>query len=253
MIFFRRAAKAQQVEAQTARAPEGVRIYAIGDVHGRADLLAQLAQIISDDLARSPVERVITVFLGDYVDRGPGSAAVLERLAAADFPTAIATLRGNHEATMLQFLQDPDVLENWRQYGGLETLASYGVNVREIMRGRGFDAAREALWQAMPKAHHDFLNGTLMSWSAGDYFFAHAGVKPHVPLETQDERDLLWIRDEFLSFRGSFDGKVVVHGHTPMDAPELLANRINVDTGAYATGVLTCVALDGAERRILST
>jgi serine/threonine protein phosphatase 1 len=253
MMLFRRAAKAPALEENWAYAPEGVRLYAIGDVHGRNDLLARLADHIELDLAHRPVGRAITVFLGDYVDRGPDSAGVIDRLARGDFPTEIIALRGNHEATMLAFLRDPKALDGWRHYGAVETLASYGVDVRETLRGRGFEDARAALWAALPDHHLDFLQNTLPSWTAGDYFFVHAGVKPNVPLERQEERDLYWIRDEFLRHRGFFDHKRIVHGHTPTPAAELLANRINVDTGAYASGVLTCVALEGLDQRLITS
>jgi serine/threonine protein phosphatase 1 len=252
-MFFRRAAKAREAEICTARLPEGQRVYAVGDVHGRADLLARLADLVAVDLAERPAAQALAVFLGDYVDRGRDSAGVLDRLAAGQFPTPMISLRGNHEETFLEFLQNPEILESWRHYGGVETLVSYGVSARDIMRGRGYDAARVALWEALPPAHLDFLNGTLLSWSAGDYFFAHAGVRPQVPLERQNAHDLLWIREEFLNYRGSFDDKVVVHGHTPMPEAELLHNRINVDTGAYATGVLTCVVLEADARRLIHT
>ena len=230
--------------------PEGTRVYAIGDVHGRDDLLGELAGLIERDCANAPAEAV-TLLLGDYVDRGPHSAAVVKRLAAGRFPTRIRALRGNHEAMLLSFLADPTVLGFWRWNGGLETLVSYGVDVSRAMRGEGYEAARDALITTLPAAHRRFLEETELSASIGDYFFCHAGVRPGAPLDRQSAEDLLWIRDDFLSCGRPF-GKIVVHGHTPVASPDIRANRINIDTGAFATSVLTCLVLEGDERRFLS-
>ena len=193
-----------------------------------------------------------TIFLGDYVDRGPDSAAVLEALSSGAFPTPIVALRGNHEEVLLKFLDDERVLDSWRNFGGLETLHSYGVPVAEAMRGGGYDKARETFLRALPEGHLRFLQQTLLSTSLGDYFFAHAGVKPGVPLDRQISNDLLWIREEFLRYDGGY-GKVVVHGHTPVEKPDVRRNRINIDTGAYASSTLTALVLEGDERRFLST
>jgi len=234
-----------------ASLPDGLRVYAVGDIHGRSDLLETLAQRIQADLADAP-ELAITIFLGDYVDRGPDSSGVLDRLARRDFPTDFLALRGNHEEVMLNFLQDPAVLHSWRNFGGLETLHSYGIDVLPAMRGVGYEEIRASLVEQLPRSHLSFLRETTLSASFGDYFFCHAGARPGMPLDRQTPRDLLWIREEFLGFRGSWD-RIVVHGHTPVSAPELLANRINVDTGAFASSILTAVALQGAQRRIIST
>lgn len=235
-----------------ARAPEGVRLYAVGDIHGRADLLERLAGRIGSDLTLRPVAAAITVFVGDYVDRGCDSREVIERLARGDFPTPIVTLRGNHEDAMLRFLDDPAVLGQWVAFGGQMTLESYGVDVgREMWRG-GAPGVQAAFLANFPDAHRRFLAETRFSVSYGDYFFCHAGVRPHVPLDRQDPGDLMWIRHEFLQFKGDF-GKVVVHGHTPHPTVESLPNRINVDTHAFRSGALTAAALEGAERRFLDT
>jgi serine/threonine protein phosphatase 1 len=252
MNIFRKLLQPTRKQEIDAAAGGDMRRYAIGDVHGRLDLLDTLSQLISADLQTHPPQKAMTVFLGDYIDRGDNSAGVLDRLAKGDFPTSFVALRGNHEATMLDFLDDESVLGNWRQYGGLETLLSYGVDVREAMRGRDFKTAQESLRRRLPDSHLKFLNETKYFHEDGDYYFCHAGVRPLVSLAKQSEQDLMWIRDEFLNHRAPF-GKIVVHGHTPADAPENLPNRINVDTGAYATGKLTCVALDGLQRRFLST
>jgi serine/threonine protein phosphatase 1 len=232
--------------------PPDMRIYAVGDIHGRFDLLQILAGRIADDLAGAPTRQALTVFLGDYIDRGPRSAAVLEALSGGEFPTRLIALRGNHEEMLLRFLDDGNALESWRGFGGLETLHSYGVPVADAMRGAGYAAAREAFARALPQRHLDFLNGTAPSVAFGDYFFCHAGVRPGVALDRQRQDDLLWIRHAFLQHRGSF-GKVVVHGHTPVAAPEDRGNRINIDTGAYASATLTALVLEGDRRRYLST
>ena len=246
-LLFKRAF---QRAARRPAPPPGMRIYVVGDIHGRDDLLEEIAKAIRSDLASAPSER-LTILLGDYVDRGPGSAKVVGRLADGDFPTPILALRGNHEQMLLQFLEDPSKLDAWRRYGGLETLYSYGVDVSESMRGQGFETACEALLAAMPEAHRRFLETTEPYAAFGDYFFCHAGVRPGVPLDRQRPEDLMWIRERFLRFQGSF-GKVVVHGHTPVAAPDFHGNRINIDTGAFATSVLTCLVLEGAERRLLT-
>ena len=230
--------------------PERTRVYAIGDVHGRADLLDEIAGLIDRDCASAPAE-TITVLLGDYVDRGPQSAAVVERLAFGRFPTRLCALRGNHEAMLLGFLAEPRLLEVWRSNGGLATLYSYGVDVSAAMRGEGYEAARDAFRGALPAAHRAFLEATKLSATVGDYFFCHAGVRPYAPLADQSEEDLLWVRDGFLSHERSF-GKIVVHGHTPVPRPEVRANRINIDTGAFAASILTCLVLEGEDRRFLS-
>jgi serine/threonine protein phosphatase 1 len=235
-----------------ARAPEGLRIYAIGDIHGRADLLARLAEMVADDLARRPPSEAVAVFCGDYVDRGVESRAVLERLARADFPAPIVTLRGNHEDVMLRFLDDPALFGQWIAFGGETTLASYGVDVGREMSQGGALAVQAAFRVCFPPVHRRFLEETRFSIEYGDYFFCHAGVRPHVPLDRQDPVDLMWIRNDFRDYRGDF-GKVVVHGHTPQETVESLPNRINVDTRACRSGVLTAVVLDGAERRFLDT
>jgi serine/threonine protein phosphatase 1 len=221
---------------------ENSRLYAIGDIHGRLDLLERaIAEHGADAL---------TVTLGDYVDRGPKSRGVLDRLAANPFPTPYVALKGNHEALLESFLADPTIGLQWRRLGGLETLHSYGVPVSGMMIGRNLDDAAEGLRAALPAQHTDFLKSLKTSHLHGKYFLCHAGVRPGVPLEAQDENDLLWIRDEFLRSKTDF-GKIVVHGHTPIEHPEVLPNRINIDTGAFATGQLTCVALDQAGHRFL--
>ena len=227
-----------------ARLPDGIRIYAIGDVHGRADLLDQVFSKIDADFATHPTRRAIHVFLGDYVDRGPASRGVLDRLIDRNYSHEAVFLLGNHEVMLLQFLHSPAVLKHWRQYGGLDTLMSYGVAAPFNANAEQLAVLAAALHKAMPAEHHSFLNQLVPSFSCGNYFFVHAGVRPGVPLADQRQEDLLWIRDEFLQHKRDF-GKVIVHGHTPVPEPDIRFNRINIDTGAYATGRLTCLILEG--------
>jgi serine/threonine protein phosphatase 1 len=232
--------------------PEPERLYVIGDIHGRSDLLDRLTAEIVRDLDVHPVASALTVTLGDYVDRGADSRGVLDRLIRNPFPTALVSLKGNHESLMAAFLDDPTVAGHWRRLGGLETLHSYGVPVAALMMGRDYPQAAAGLRAAVPPSHLAFLGSLRTSMTVGKYFLCHAGVRPGVPLDRQAEEDLLWIRDEFLSSRADF-GKIVVHGHTPAESPEVLPNRINVDTGAYMTGRLTCAVLEQERVRFLST
>ena len=229
---------------------DDTRLYAIGDVHGRLDLLDRVIDSIAGDFAEHG-GKALTVTLGDYIDRGPQSRGVIERLARNPFATPYVALKGNHEALFEDFLADPAVGAHWRRLGGLETLASFGVSVRHMMLGRNLDEAAGALREALTPEHAGFLASLKLSLSVGRYFLCHAGVRPGVALERQSEQDLLWIREEFLDSTADF-GKIVVHGHTPVAAPEILPNRINIDTGAFATGRLTCVVLEGEGHRFLT-
>lgn len=232
--------------------PDGVRVYAIGDIHGRLDLLERLFAQIEADLAATPVAHSAIVFLGDYVDRGPQSRGVIDAVLGCRLGTERICLRGNHESFLLLALDEAASFETWRRYGGVETLHSYGVPVVGVLRGAGFDDAREALRAQLPSAHLTFLEELRSSWSIGDYFFCHAGVRPGVPLDRQSDQDLLWIREEFLRFPDTF-GKIVVHGHTAAEKVDERPNRIGIDTGAYASGRLTCLVLEGTSRRIIQT
>jgi serine/threonine protein phosphatase 1 len=225
------------------RVPEGVRIYAVGDIHGRADLLDQVFDRIDADLTANPVPHGIEVFLGDYIDRGPASREVLDRLVARSLTHRSVFLKGNHETYLASFVANPGLLKDWQRYGGLETLISYGIapSINADMDTQARLAA--ALDQALPESHCRFLAGLKLSFTCGDFLFVHAGVRPGIPLAKQREDDLLWIRQDFLLYEGDF-GKIVVHGHTPVSEPDLRRNRINIDTGAYATGRLTCLKLE---------
>jgi serine/threonine protein phosphatase 1 len=232
------------------RLPEGIRIYAIGDVHGRADLLERVFTGIDRHIAAHPIERPIQVLVGDYIDRGPNSREVLDRLIGRAKSNEMILLKGNHETFILDFLRNPSMLQSWSQMGGLETLMSYG-----LIPSLNADAQTQrdlviALQATLPKTHVALLEGLQSSFSCGGFFFAHAGVKPGVPLADQREADLLWIRDEFLLYEGKFD-KIVVHGHTPVRAVDMRPNRINIDTGAYATGNLTCIIIERNKVEVL--
>ncbi|MEA2993189.1 MAG: serine/threonine protein phosphatase 1 [Alphaproteobacteria bacterium] len=232
--------------------PEQSRIYAIGDIHGRSDLVDRIAAEISRDLQADPAERCLTVTIGDYIDRGPDSRGVLDRLVCNPFPTELVALKGNHEYLFETFLRDPSIADDWRRVGGLETLHSYGVAVAPLMMGKNYHEAAEALRLVLPPAHLEFLGSLKTSLIVGKYFLCHAGVRPGVPLNQQSEEDLLWIRAPFLESKADF-GKIVVHGHTPTEKPEVLPNRINIDTAAFMTGRLTCAVLEAERVRFLST
>jgi serine/threonine protein phosphatase 1 len=225
------------------RVPPGTRIYAVGDIHGRVDLLNALLARIDKDLQDNPVAQSIHVFLGDYIDRGPRSREVLNRLIARTQTHKTICLKGNHEVFALEFLENAAILEDWRRWGGLETLMSYGVAPSGMIGPEERERLAIALKEAMPSEHTIFLSDLILSYTCGDFFFAHAGVRPRVKLEAQKEYDLIWIRDEFLNSESNF-GKIVVHGHTPVREPDVRANRINIDTGAYVTGKLTCLVIE---------
>jgi serine/threonine protein phosphatase 1 len=237
-----------------ARAPDGTAIYAIGDVHGRADLLDEMLRRIELDARDNPGDRRrFVVCLGDYVDRGPASRQVLETLSQAPMSGFdLVALRGNHDQAMLDYLEGRGSGAEWLSYGGSETLMSYGIALREIAAlGPGGPALRERVLAAVPARHVGFLRGCALHCLIGDYLFVHAGVRPGVALDAQDARDLLWIRDEFLQARRPLPGKVVVHGHTIAGQPETLEHRINVDTGAFFSGRLSAVVLRDTDRRFL--
>ncbi len=227
------------------------RLYVIGDIHGRSDLLDRMIGEIRRDVERHG-DDCLTVTLGDYVDRGPDSRGVLDLLVKNPFPARYIALKGNHEDLLEMFLRDPARGTHWRRVGGLETLQSYGVRVAPLMLAKSYRQAAEQLRAAMPPEHLQFLASLKLSLDAGEYFLCHAGIRPGVAFERQSKEDLLWIRDEFLGSAMDF-GKVVVHGHTPAEAPEILPNRINIDTGAFATGRLTCLVIERGGRRFLQT
>lgn len=184
------------------------------------------------------------IFLGDYVDRGPASREVLELLFARLHTHEIVLLRGNHEAMFLEFFDNPALLDMWRQNGGLQTLMSYGLKPSIRPGPEEQKELAETLAIRTPRAHRQFIATMPLSFSCGDFFFVHAGVRPGTPLKQQKEEDLLWIRDDFLLHERDFE-KIIVHGHTPVLEPDVRANRINLDIGAYATGKLACMVIEG--------
>jgi diadenosine tetraphosphatase ApaH/serine/threonine PP2A family protein phosphatase len=230
--------------------PADRRIYAVGDVHGRADLLADLFGRIDVDLKARPITSSVQVFLGDYIDRGPQSRKVIDLMISRQQTHEVSCLKGNHEAYVDQFLSDPTVLTEWKHVGGIETLLSYGVIPNDCDDPQSQHRVAIEFGRSIPDDHYHFMRGLELSLTCGDFFFVHAGVRPGIPLNKQSEQDLLWIRNEFLLYEEDF-GKMVVHGHTPASEPEIRPNRINIDTGAYATGRLTCLVLQGDQMRFL--
>jgi len=234
--------------------PPGSRVYAIGDVHGRADLLGTLLDKIDADAARHPGKAKRLVFLGDYVDRGPRSKDVIELvLDAAPRGAEVVALMGNHEEMMFRFLRDTAVGRSWMLNGGDATLTSYGIDAPGMLSGAAhYRQAQAELNALLPERHLRFLQGLAITHVAGDYLFVHAGLRPGVPIDRQEREDLLWIREEFLHSGADF-GKVVVHGHSIAHQPVLRPNRIGIDTGAYASNRLTCLVLEGTSREFLGT
>ena len=226
------------------RLPEGIRIYAVSDIHGCSDQLRNVFAAIDYHLAHAGPARALHVFLGDYIDRGPASRQTIDLLIERSRRHESIFLKGNHEAFMLEVLQDPARLEAWKEYGGFQTLMSYGLAPSIKPDREEQNELVQALRQGLPNHHRWFFDNLRPSFVCGDFFFAHAGVKPGVPLRQQREEDLLWIRDEFLQSKQNF-GKFVVHGHTPVPKAEIRPNRINIDTGAYATGILTLLTIQG--------
>jgi len=236
-----------------AKTPPDTRLYAIGDVHGCDAMLAAAHDAIAADLATRPVANYRIIHIGDYIDRGPQSAGVIERLAQLVANDGhVVCLRGNHDAMMLDFLDDPvGGGPLWLMNGGEATIRSYGINIRN-WHGSHRDLADLGgqLAAALPAHHRAFLEGLAYSIRFGDFYFCHAGIRPGVALDAQSHEDLIWIRDEFL-WDGRDFGVVVVHGHTPAPRPEVRLNRINVDTGAVYGGPLTVLALEGTDYRFL--
>jgi serine/threonine protein phosphatase 1 len=232
-------------------APEGVRLYAVGDVHGRHDLLMLLIAAITEDAADAAEPKFI--FLGDYIDRGPQSREVIDSLIALSRRGLgdCVFLRGNHDETLLRFVADANVGRSWCNYGGAETLESYGVSPPLMITDPdAWERTRVEFVERLGPQHLAFFDQLGLYAEFGDYFFVHAGARPGVALGEQDASDLLWIREDFLRPGPHFE-KAIVHGHTPEPDAFVSARRIGVDTGAYASGILTAVVLEGQERRLL--
>lgn len=250
--IFKKILNRKQSEPSPVGLPENHRLYCIGDIHGRLDLLLEVHQkVTSDALTFDGVK--ILVYLGDYIDRGMHSKQVIDCLLEnnfADFKTVF--LMGNHEQVLLEFLnnKDPSIALDWFRFGGLPTLASYGITVRGIPTARDLQQLRAEFREKMPAAHLAFFERLALRYEIGGYFFVHAGVRPKVKLHRQRPEDMLWIREEFLN-NDLFHGKVIVHGHSITDEPEARHNRIGLDTGAYASGKLTCAVFEELACRFL--
>ena len=248
---------AKMAAPRTAPSVEpGTRVYAVGDIHGRFDLLERLFMQIAEDIHQTPGNVLHQiVFLGDYVDRGPDSRGVIEFLLRNQIPgVETIYLLGNHEITMMHFLEQPEHAAEWLDFGGGATLASYGVTF-DPNAPRGPKRLRElahALASALPAEHHRFLSTLKLAHENGDYFFVHAGIHPSRSIRRQNPRDFVWIRERFTESDSQHE-KIVVHGHTMAPEPVVRTNRIGIDTGAYQTGRLTALALEGIERWFLDT
>jgi serine/threonine protein phosphatase 1 len=241
-----------EVRGRRPSLPPGVRIYAVGDIHGRLDLLENLLARIDRDRAARPMQKTLFVFLGDYIDRGPSSRATISRLIEHSKGNETVFLKGNHELIAVKSLSDRAPFDQWMRLGGMETLMSYGLRRGDLLGGKPIVKIQAAFHAALPQDHLRFFRDLQLSFTCGDFFFAHAGVKPGIEISRQNERDLLWIRGEFLTSRIDF-GKIVIHGHTPALEVEVEPNRVNIDTGAFATGRLTCLVMEGSELSIIDT
>jgi serine/threonine protein phosphatase 1 len=261
--LFQRPAAAPQaapiVDGRPPAVPRGVIVYAVGDIHGRLDLLhAMEALIEADRREHARHQDAIVVHLGDMVDRGFDSRRVLDHLITQrrHGPPHVLLL-GNHDLWLREFVAadatDLELATSWMRYGGDATLVSYGVKADpRLPEPERLETARLELRRRFPAEHGELLGGLDLAFGFGDYFFCHAGIRPEVPLERQSEADLLWIREPFLSWTGDC-GKIVVHGHTVEELPVTRSNRIGIDTGACWTGRLTCLVLQGTERRFVQT
>ncbi len=235
------------------RIPEGRRVYAIGDVHGRLDLLDRLIRIIGSDDAKRPHLQTEVILLGDLIDRGPDSAGVVARAMTGSVGFApLITLMGNHEEQLLDSVAgDGSMTTGWLFYGGIDTLRSFNVP-EAIIVSENERAMMRAARAIIPPHVVKWMHGLPLSRRIGDYLFVHAGVRPGVPLDRQDPGDLRWIRREFLESEEDH-GAIIVHGHSIRPEVQMLPNRIGIDTGAYASDHLTALGLEGSERWILQT
>lgn len=232
--------------------PFGSRVYAVGDVHGCLSELQKLVELIRADSSFLEGELHL-VFVGDYIDRGPASAGVIDYLVSGRLPGCHHRfLMGNHEEAMLDVMGgETESLSGWLRYGGMHTLQSYGIGRAEVLK-LGVDLPRR-IREVVPASHAKFLRNLEDQVRIGDYLFVHAGIRPGTPLPQQEQFDLRWIRDEFLEDDETDHGVMVVHGHTIAAEPEVKRNRIGIDTGCFSSGRLTALVLEGTERRFLST
>ncbi|HEX3424318.1 MAG TPA: metallophosphoesterase family protein [Sphingomicrobium sp.] len=231
----------------------GWRAYVVGDIHGRLDLLETLLEKIEAEIASSRARKLLIVFVGDLIDRGPNSAQVVDRLRTYSHPRVRKVfLLGNHEEVLLRILGgEADLITKWRWFGGNECLKSYGLDI-DRLTGLSDENALKIIIDTIPKEHVEFLESFDDSCRFGDYLFVHAGIRPGIEVDQQRQSDLRWIREPFL-FDDTDHGFVVVHGHTICQDVEMRPNRIGIDTGAYRTGVLTALAIDGTECWLVDT
>ena len=240
---------ARESAAPAASIPAGQRVYAVGDIHGRLDLFeALIGAVEAHDSAAGEAESTV-VLLGDLVDRGPQSAGVVARAREWQQQRTVRILAGNHEEMFLDSFDDADTLRHFLRFGGKETVLSYGID-RRAYNVAEVDEVQVMMRQAVPQQDRDFIASFEDMIAIGDYLFVHAGIRPEVALEEQQVKDLRWIREPFLS-HAEPHGAVVVHGHTISDAPVERDNRIGIDTGAYLSGRLTALVLEGGTRRYI--
>jgi serine/threonine protein phosphatase 1 len=238
------------IDYDHASTPDGMRIYAVGDIHGRDDLLERMLDLVFDEIAKDKPDDYRLVFLGDYVDRGPASAQAMERLVQLTTQDQrVVALCGNHDEGFLDFLADPERADLFVNFGGFDTAASYGARLDVSSTARLLKSHAD-LVASMPATHLTFLRDLPRSLELGDFFFCHAGIRPGVPLADQHPHDLIWIRREFLDHPEPHP-RLVVHGHTPHDKPEVRLNRVNLDTRAFDSGRLTAMVMEKREKRFL--
>lgn len=234
---------------QMARRPmlaSGERIYAIGDIHGRIDLFESLIEAIEEDDASRHEARTTVILLGDLIDRGPESAAVVARAREWSTRRRLEFIKGNHEEMLIASMTDVEILRGFLRYGGRETILSYGIHPIRL-RDADFEELRQMMIEAIPQEDIDFLDSFKQFIRNGDYLFVHAGVRPETPLEQQLGKDCRWIREPFLSHTGDF-GAFIIHGHTIAEEPQVRSNRIGIDTGAFIHGTLTAIGIEGTNR-----
>lgn len=238
------------VHFDDAMTPEGMRLYAIGDIHGCHDLMAEMHRRIMAEIMQDRPQDWRIIYMGDYVDRGPASRQVIDFLAhATESDPRVIALAGNHDIGFLSFLSEPRADSMFAAYGGEATARSYGIEI-EFHPPEALERGHAALRNAIPEEHMKFLHRLKLSVTFGDFFFSHAGIRPGIPLDAQSPGDLVWIRERFLTHTG-LHPKLVVHGHTPAATPELLRSRINLDTGAFRTGRLTGMMFEGRLKRLM--
>lgn len=243
-----------QAQRTTTVAPDST-VWAIGDIHGQDDLFDALAMAVEEDAATDPSRHRMVVLLGDYIDRGLGAARVIDRIfrlrsALEEQGAELVMLKGNHEALLLNFIDHPETGPAWMAVGGSETLLSYGIQPPLQHDLSSWTETSNRLLMEMPLEHLIFYEELPYHHQEGDYHFVHAGVRFGIALEEQAQEDMLWIRDSFLKDTRPFD-KMIVHGHTPGADVYSDHRRICLDTGSYATGVLTALRLQGSDRELL--